>query len=1031
MQALTEMLYAAAHTGVIFDYNTGHQRLLQGHVNAITALGCSVDKKWLITADAGQDSMLVVWERATASPVKTIFDPHPFGVIALDITPSSQHIVTLSAPIPASHARGKGPTGSRRTGGSGSQGHSQSQNTQGSGAEGEGEEGGDGFEDSLEEEGKKLSTRNKNKQNGECQSVSVWDWTAPDAVPVCTALIGTQDIQTCVLFNAWDSNELATNGRRRVFFWTFRQNRPFEFYSPALSAQDFKQAVADFTQTVFLPDSTQAATGTARGDVVIWDLSLIVDGMSRPDERRAVKIIQLCPDTALSVMRVFSKFVIIGGSDGAVRFFDFQFRIQAWFEDLHAGAVRAVSFEYSEEDEDEAAVAHAGGAEEDFACPSFLVFTASALVVLVESSLFYKLMPDDRRGRTVLQGLDAPVFALSCHPRQALVAVGGYSGFVHLWNYRARALHSARAFDRLQPHCLAFSPCGRMLAVGFTSGHFYLLHADDLSDLYPPRGVASDEFCFSNNPVALIAWAPDSSHVAVAHNGNDKCVCLYRGPSRSDKHGRRGQGHGQTEWRFAGKHRSHWRPIVGLSFSTLPAGQGKGGTSHGERENGGEKEKEKEKLRLVSVGEDRRLVEYDLREKERDSRETSGLRTCGSTIIEQEARPSGCLWFPRGSRGPDQASVLVMNDEYKLKIWNVPHKKCRKTVIAPTYGGPVCRMLPVPGEAERDRKGRGGEEKDEKEKEAHSGKSADDEGVLLYSCWQKVLGLVLKPLDGNPSKSMALIAHPGTVAAMAVDCTGKYAFTCGGEDCTVNQWAIDTTPLKAAAAMAGEGLDPFLSLIPGGAEGSFFSEMKDFFYYAQIRSQDENTTAARELDEQIPLEVRYSSFAETGQQKRRVNFEDTFKLFVNHRPVFAVTPEQISLAFKALSGHDRGTSIPREKFVGFLKELGERFTNDSNHEMTLEQCMELLVGEPNLEAALGDVVGADTFALDVLGLGESTEATERDGLQGGQSEALEVAGDEIEKRETGAGGETNAAGALVEAAASSRSPAQPLSSLVR
>ena len=33
----------------------------------------------------------------------------------------------------------------------------------------------------------------------------------------------------------------------------------------------------------------------------VWDLSLIVDGLSRPDERRAVKIIKLCPDLALNV----------------------------------------------------------------------------------------------------------------------------------------------------------------------------------------------------------------------------------------------------------------------------------------------------------------------------------------------------------------------------------------------------------------------------------------------------------------------------------------------------------------------------------------------------------------------------------------------------------------------------------------------------------------------------------------------------------------------------------------------------------
>ena len=37
---------AAGHTAVIFDYNTGVQRLLQGHVNPITATCVSPEKKW-------------------------------------------------------------------------------------------------------------------------------------------------------------------------------------------------------------------------------------------------------------------------------------------------------------------------------------------------------------------------------------------------------------------------------------------------------------------------------------------------------------------------------------------------------------------------------------------------------------------------------------------------------------------------------------------------------------------------------------------------------------------------------------------------------------------------------------------------------------------------------------------------------------------------------------------------------------------------------------------------------------------------
>lgn len=59
----SELFYTTAHTGVIYDYNTGVQKLLQGHINPITAVCVSKDKRWIVTADSGKDSMLVVWER--------------------------------------------------------------------------------------------------------------------------------------------------------------------------------------------------------------------------------------------------------------------------------------------------------------------------------------------------------------------------------------------------------------------------------------------------------------------------------------------------------------------------------------------------------------------------------------------------------------------------------------------------------------------------------------------------------------------------------------------------------------------------------------------------------------------------------------------------------------------------------------------------------------------------------------------------------------------------------------------------------
>ena len=214
----SSIFYTVANTAVVYDHSSSEQRLLQGHVNLISATAVSGDRKYVITADTGLDSMLVVWDTETLSPVRTLFNPHDNGVLSVDISNDNQFIVTLSAPVP-----------------------------------------------------------------GQPQQLSIWSMycTNVDEInkPLMTVRVEGQDIQTFVRFNPADVQELVTNGKRRVFFWTWESNGELpQFYSPALSARAFRQRVGDFTQTIFIPNSTQAATATVDGDVVLWDLSLVIDG---------------------------------------------------------------------------------------------------------------------------------------------------------------------------------------------------------------------------------------------------------------------------------------------------------------------------------------------------------------------------------------------------------------------------------------------------------------------------------------------------------------------------------------------------------------------------------------------------------------------------------------------------------------------------------------------------------------------------------------------------------------------------------
>ncbi len=75
-----------------------------------------------------------------------------------------------------------------------------------------------------------------------------------------------------------------------------------------------------------------------------------------------------------------------------------------------------------------------------------------------------------------------------------------------------------------------------------------------------------------------------------------------------------------------------------------------------------------------------------------------------------------------------------------------------------------------------------------------------DEKYLVYQTSVKVMGLIKMPIDGNPNKTMGLIAHPNKIADFCVSKNGQYLFTCGGADLSVKMWAIDVQPIENAIA---------------------------------------------------------------------------------------------------------------------------------------------------------------------------------------------------------------------------------------
>ena len=646
--------------------------------------------------------------------------------------------------------------------------------------------------------------------------------------------------------------------------------------------------------------------------------------------------------------------VIVGSEDGAVRIYDLNMRLHSYFEDLESGPITALSFAPQ-------ATTSVPLPSQRLAdgVPDLLVCTRRSLVVALRTASFEGSSGDAKRGEVVLECPDARVVGLAAYPHSAALALAIGSGCVQLWDSASKRLLLVRELLRApdqrsdpmtgaprprlyEPTCITADPLGRFLAVGTRDGYILLLDPADLSDAQPvltpphwPRNNSSD------GAITRLTFSPDGFHLASANEGRH--VALHRftrlherrliaGADESTATSRLGSRRpwdsvvNDSEkfeqvsidaWAFVGRVQSHSLAVTGLSFTQLPtstsAARGPvlgledpsfwpAGVILGDKAVA-DRHAAVGLSMLASVGHDARLVVYDVG----SSSVSSGLKIRGQqrTRIEQFGHPLCCAFEPPGSNEEDNggeetvpatARLLLATDLYKFKEWDCAGlPQCVRTAVAPTFGGAVTGLAFLPSSAASSISGR-----------SHY--------AVAYATSDRVVGVISLPLTGNPFGVLGVVGHTGAVADIAASHDGRHFFTsaaesdsekdgssdsvgCGGG---VSIWAVSEDKVAVAAATGGSGITPFLSLL-GGAGGEQYTQICDFFSYAQVHAQGEASTQARRAGTSLPVVelaavMRALGFFPTAEElsaltteARRAGGQDSLdlstlvRLFVNHR----------------------------------------------------------------------------------------------------------------------------------------------------
>ncbi|XP_048412267.2 cilia- and flagella-associated protein 251 isoform X2 [Stegostoma tigrinum] len=552
---------------------------------------------------------------------------------------------------------------------------------------------------------------------GTVQRVSIWDWTSEAKGSLCSVdLSPAFSIQTFILFNPEDNTELLSNSKAEVVFYTWKDNQ-LEFASPILTDETFNKIVGLYSQSVFHLTPSQVLTATSVGNLVIWDTvnapQIQLDAV-KSHKKKALKLMNLQSDS-ITVVTVSDRYIVTCDVKGCIKFYDEQLCLLNWYSNFNLGPISSISFSSqpaSKADEKTSFPSESTIDADQFVVRNFVVATVDAKVAHVTG--------DGCKLEMLLQEHGAALHAIACNPVQPFICMGSYCGLLKIWDYEKKEPICSRLFgtgNYIQ--CLTYNKAGSLLGVGLTDGCVHILDALSLNDELP------EPFQYARDAITQITFSHDSKYLATVDSKTTVTVFLVK-----DKY-----------WQYLGRQNAHFKPIRSLMFGTyLDSNQ----------------------PRLLSLGEDRVLVEYNLADSTEDD-----LQILSSERIEQSAIPMCMTWYPPISK---ESFIITANNQYKLKLYNATTKMCRKTVLSPIYGSPVQKMEVLP----------------------FSNGKENKTGYLAYITDDKV-GLQTLPLDGNPHKSCAVICHGRMVSNIACSNDGSYIFTAGGDDCTVHMWKVDLT----------------------------------------------------------------------------------------------------------------------------------------------------------------------------------------------------------------------------------------------
>ncbi|KJP89457.1 hypothetical protein AK88_00900 [Plasmodium fragile] len=824
------IVYSSDNNIVIVDQK--EQLLFRGHVNKISKLIKSCNNEFIVSCDKGRDSFIILWRlnQKCLVPVKKFFyhsshEPsgkvEPKESIGGEACHKNSSPRAVNSPRTAKIPHGvniprsvNSPSAGTKDGvSSGYANHSQAENV--------------GFECvdisfdnryicALTE--KQLYAKGSERSSTNAvfyQEIVIFDTNGGEHNIVCRDKIYGKETQEKIRLNK--KYEIISNSKSKLYIYNFvKKHRTITHYSPSLYKSNIINERFIFTETSFVDNSTMLLTGTTNGYLIVWDYSSIFLSKTKQTvkQREYQKYLEIRKDIPINIVQSYGNYVILGLSDGSVQVFDTDLKCYAWFENIHVGQIKSISFELSNFEDD------------FFAWNSFILCTEKNIIKQIHPSSFNDrgsgiqwddthddqlvtggkrtqgevtkgrlkqahAIPNDPKNsldqktqaenKTLLHFDSSCISCICTNPtsEKNVIYIGNENGLIEIFDFDKNVKVHSICLTSKEIVSMIFSNSGNILCVGCKCGFIQLINADTLEIFFSSRDMKYQ--------VTYLYFSEDDK-ILISSSRNANMI-IYKNEDCSNP----------FDWKFA------YRVVNNnnITFTDLKI----------------VKEVHKKNYYIiVGITNNRYIIfhHYNLVENN---------ITISYLPIEQIYAPT-CL--SQNLYFYDRQVLCICNEASKIRFFDLETKKIVKTVQLPFRDKNVNRFLPLMDYGENGTATTSGKNKST-EPAKHN---LDKNNIFLFVLNEKMIVFTQTPIDANCFRYIGVIVSSGAI--QNVISKNQNIFILSNNK--IFYYRINANVLKKNIEVQSNTLENFIEQI-GGKTSNMFKQIMDSFYYCEIQKK--------------------------------------------------------------------------------------------------------------------------------------------------------------------------------------------------